>query len=183
MIRLFAARTLRPFRPLRLLRLLGTLAVVAFFSGMVHAVMVHADVWGRCGRVGDGDTVWVSGVGKVRLIGVDTPELGSGWTAGGDEPGARRAKEFVAKLIEGKRVRLEFDEERFDRYRRTLARQDDVTTGRVDRLREALLPAGAPQERVYGWPWFAARYGIHELTQLVLDGCVPYATTTQDLSP
>jgi micrococcal nuclease len=160
MIRLFAARALRPFRPLRLLRLIGTLVVVAFFSGMVHAGMayagvVHADVWGRCERVVDGDTVWVSGVGKVRLIGVDTPELGSGWTAGGDEPGARRAKEFVAKLIEGKRVRLEFDEERFDRYGRTLAY---LYTEAGESLGELLLAQGLAEPIFYFSYRMKARY-------------------------
>ena len=33
----------------------------------------------------------------------------------------RRSYEFTKNLVEGKRVRLEFDVERYDKYRRTLA--------------------------------------------------------------
>jgi micrococcal nuclease len=101
----------------------GVVALLLVLS--VVAATASAGQWGVCERVIDGDTVWVSGVGKVRLIGVDTPELAyDGVTrkgGKGDEPGARRAREFVEGLLLGRRVRLEFDHERFDRYGRTLA--------------------------------------------------------------
>lgn len=70
-------------------------------------------------RVIDGDTIVVDGVGRVRLIGVDTPETVS--------PGrpveffGREASAFTRRLLEGRRVRLEYDRERRDRYGRTLA--------------------------------------------------------------
>ena len=70
-------------------------------------------------RVVDGDTIVVRGVGRVRLIGVDTPETVS--------PGrpvefyGREASAFTKRLLEGRRVRLEYDRERTDRYGRTLA--------------------------------------------------------------
>ena len=70
-------------------------------------------------RVVDGDTIIVRGVGRVRLIGVDTPETVS--------PGrpveffGREASAFTKRLLEGRRVRLEYDRERTDRYGRTLA--------------------------------------------------------------
>lgn len=70
-----------------------------------------------------------------------------------------------------------------DRYERTLARNDEVALGRLDRLQALLRPLDAPQERVYGWPWFAARYGVEEFTRLVLDACVPFAAVIRDLEP
>jgi hypothetical protein len=63
-----------------------------------------------------------------------------------------------------------------------LARHDDVTGGRVARLLDLLMPEGTPQERVYGWPWYAARYGIAPLTRAVLDGCAPLSPATVDLT-
>ncbi len=70
-------------------------------------------------RVVDGDTIIVAGVGRVRLIGVDTPE-----TVDPRRPVqffGREASAFAKRLLEGKRVRLEFDQQRTDRYGRTLA--------------------------------------------------------------
>ncbi len=69
--------------------------------------------------VADGDTLFVSRVGAVRLIGVDTPE-----TSHPTKPGqfmGKEAAEFVKKLVIRKIVALEFDEERKDKYNRTLA--------------------------------------------------------------
>ena len=70
-------------------------------------------------RVVDGDTIVVQGVGRVRLIGVDTPE-----TVDPRRPVelfGREASAFTKRLLEGQRVRLEYDRERTDRYGRTLA--------------------------------------------------------------
>jgi micrococcal nuclease len=77
---------------------------------------------GQVTRITDGDTirVMVGGVEeKVRYIGVDTPES--------VKPGtpvqcfAKAASAFNAKLVEGRRVRLETDAEARDRYGRLLA--------------------------------------------------------------
>jgi len=70
-------------------------------------------------RVVDGDTIIVAGVGRVRLIGVDTPE-----TVDPRRPVqffGREASAFATQLLEGKLVRLEYDQRRTDRYGRTLA--------------------------------------------------------------
>jgi micrococcal nuclease len=65
----------------------------------------------------DGDTLWLSGVGKVRLIGVDTPEV-----HGGVECFGRRASEFVERTLPlGARVRYRLGVEERDRYGRALA--------------------------------------------------------------
>jgi micrococcal nuclease len=68
---------------------------------------------GRVVRVIDGDTVQLRGVGRVRLIGVDTPERGACL-----EDAATR---FTQERIGGRRVRYELGEETRDRYGRTLA--------------------------------------------------------------
>lgn len=128
-----------------------------FFSVLLFTVFTAAAAqggeWRRCERVVDGDTVWVTGIGKVRLIGVDTPELGGvGREA---EPGASRAKEFVIKLIEGKPVLLKFDEERYDSYGRTLAY---IYTEGGESVGELLLAAGLA-EPIFYFPYrMKARY-------------------------
>jgi len=70
-------------------------------------------------RVVDGDTLIVQGVGRVRLIGVDTPE-----TVDPRRPVqffGKEASAFTHRMAQGKVVSLEFDVERTDRFGRTLA--------------------------------------------------------------
>ena len=77
---------------------------------------------GRVVRVVDGDTLRVMVGGteeKVRLIGVDTPESVRPGEA--VECFGREASAFLERLVAGRRVRLELDAERRDRYGRLLA--------------------------------------------------------------
>jgi micrococcal nuclease len=74
----------------------------------------------------DGDTIRVDfgdGVRTVRLIGVDTPELGDRDDPSvPPQPFAREATDFTRRTLRGKRIRLEYEPaERLDRYGRTLA--------------------------------------------------------------
>ena len=65
----------------------------------------------------DGDTLWLSGIGKVRLIGIDTPEVFGGVECYGPEASA-----FVKRLLPlGSRVRYVLGVEERDRYGRALA--------------------------------------------------------------
>lgn len=70
-------------------------------------------------QVGDGDTVTIAGGQKVRLLGIDAPEL--------EREGrpadflAHKAKAELAKLVQGRQVRLEYDQLRYDQYGRLLA--------------------------------------------------------------
>lgn len=73
----------------------------------------------RVQRVVDGDTIIVDGIGRIRLIGVDTPE--SVDPRRPVQRYAREAGEFLKSLLDGQSVRLDYDVERFDRYKRTLA--------------------------------------------------------------
>lgn len=70
-------------------------------------------------RIIDGDSLEVEGVGEVRLIGVDSPELYHPLKP--VQYYAREASEFVRNLLGQSRVRLEYDREKFDKYGRTLA--------------------------------------------------------------
>jgi endonuclease YncB( thermonuclease family) len=63
-------------------------------------------------RVVDGDTVVCAGLGKVRLLGIDTPERG--------EAGYEEARDRLARLVGGRRVTLYFDEVLYDKYGRVL---------------------------------------------------------------
>ncbi len=83
-------------------------------------------------RAVDGDTLKLENGERVRLIGIDTPEMHesskldrdaqrSGQDVAVIKQLGRQSYEFTKKLVEGKRVRLEFDVERFDKYKRILA--------------------------------------------------------------
>jgi micrococcal nuclease len=83
-------------------------------------------------RVIDGDTLVLESGERVRLIGIDTPEMHESNKLHRDAARAkedittikklgRRAYEFTRNLVEGKHVGLEFDLEKYDRYKRLLA--------------------------------------------------------------
>jgi micrococcal nuclease len=67
----------------------------------------------------DGDTILLDGGDSVRYIGIDTPEI--------DHKGrksefmAQAARDFNIELVKGARVKIEYDQERKDRYGRRLA--------------------------------------------------------------
>src|SRR4029077_9439658 len=65
----------------------------------------------------DGDTLWLSGIGKVRLIGIDTPEV-----FGQAECYGREASAFTERVLPpGTRVRYRLGVDPRDRYGRALA--------------------------------------------------------------
>ncbi len=66
-------------------------------------------------RVVDGDTVELAGLGKARIIGVDTPEV-----YGGAECYGREASDFTERQLGGQRVRYTVGREDRDRYGRLL---------------------------------------------------------------
>jgi micrococcal nuclease len=83
-------------------------------------------------RVVDGDTLQLETGERVRLIGIDTPELHESSKlqrdaerSGQDKKAIKQlgelAYEFTRKLVEAKQVRLEFDAEKKDKYGRLLA--------------------------------------------------------------
>lgn len=86
---------------------------------------------GKVEWIYDGDTIKVAGVGKVRLLGIDTPEREASdkdrffVKLGGNGNKLRRiageALRFNIDTVKGKEVRLEFDREKRDTYGRLLA--------------------------------------------------------------
>lgn len=74
---------------------------------------------GRVVSVLDGDTIVVDGLGTVRYLGMDTPELHHPRTP--VERFAARARAANRNLVGGRVVRLETDVERRDAYGRLLA--------------------------------------------------------------
>ncbi len=55
------------------------------------------------------------------------------------------------------------------KYGRALAARQLGDQHKLERAHVLCWPNGAPQERFYAWPWFAARFGIQRLTAAALD--------------
>lgn len=74
--------------------------------------------------VADGDTIHVSLNGKnerVRMIGVNTPEIAHPELGIKEQPYGQAAKNYTSKALQGRKVFLEFDVEKRDKYGRLLA--------------------------------------------------------------
>ncbi len=70
-------------------------------------------------KVFDGDTLLLTNGQKIRLLGINTPEVaGPNKRA---EAGGEEAKSWLKRRLENKKVRLEGDVETQDKYRRRLA--------------------------------------------------------------
>ena len=106
-------------------RATALLVVAAFALGLLVAHSGGRGSGGSPARTGsaavthvtDGDTVWLSGVGKVRLIGIDTPEVYGHVDCFG--PAASAFAKRVLRI--GTRVRYRVGREAHDRYGRVLA--------------------------------------------------------------
>jgi len=90
----------------------------------------YADVLVK--RAVDGDTLLLESGERIRLIGIDTPEIHesnklrrdsqrSGQDMHTIQALGRQSYNFTRQLVEGKRVNLEFDVEKQDKYKRLLA--------------------------------------------------------------
>jgi micrococcal nuclease len=105
-----------------LLTILSLLLPLA--SGQTDPAKHVGVTWYTVTRVVDGDTFWVddgSAKGlKIRLTGVDAPEpRNSGKKLKGYF--GSESSVYLARLLDGRKVRLEYDVSRYDRYGRTLA--------------------------------------------------------------
>lgn len=90
-------------------------------------------------RVFDGDTFVLADNTKVRLAGIDTPELSRGRHP--DDPGAKEATRLLERILGASRmqVRLETGQEAKDRYQRVIAH---VYTQDGRNVQEQILRAG-----------------------------------------
>jgi len=83
-----------------------------------------SEEWFAVTRVVDGDTFWVDDGSekglKVRLIGIDAPEPRNTGTRPKGYFGTESTN-YLRQLLKDKKVRMEYDVSRYDRYGRTLA--------------------------------------------------------------
>lgn len=103
------------------------IGILAFFTVLIAVRMSSffytSDI--IVSKVIDGDTIVLSNGSRVRYIGIDTPEPRKKNSFGtwiyDPEPFAEEATKLNKQLVEGKKVRLEFDVEKRDKYGRLLA--------------------------------------------------------------
>ncbi|HVG59200.1 MAG TPA: bacillithiol biosynthesis cysteine-adding enzyme BshC [Hyalangium sp.] len=115
---------------------------------------------------------------EARLMGALAPELARlGERMATLDPSFAHAIERTEESVRGALSRL------VAKYGRAVAQRDQVTVERVDRLRAYLVPEGAPQERIYGLPYYACRFGGRAFTRLVLEACEPFSGSLKDLRP
>ena len=76
-----------------------------------HQVSVHV--------VNDGDTLTLSDDNRIRIIGINTPELG--YKDRRDQPLAVRARERLRAYLRSGRAFVVYDKDRYDKYGRVLA--------------------------------------------------------------
>lgn len=97
----------------------------------------------------DGDTIHVSssqGTESIRMIGVDTPEIG--WNGDPSDCYAQEAQAFTRDLLEDKQAWLTFDGTCTDAYDRTLA-YVHIGSGDQDFFERLLLRGGYGRD----FPW------------------------------
>jgi len=98
----------------------------------------------------DGDTIDLATLGRVRLLGIDAPEIGRGFDT--SAPFAREARDRLSALILHRWVRLEQEGALFDAYDRRLAYvlTEDGTFVNAALVREGLarVSARAPLSRL-----------------------------------
>jgi len=80
---------------------------------------VTQDRWVTVSKVIDGDTFKTRKGEKVRLLGINAPEIQHDNSP--EQPFGNEAKVALTQLIDGQVVRLSFDKEKLDKYGRTLA--------------------------------------------------------------
>jgi len=98
----------------------------------------------------DGDTIRVARLGRVRLLGIDAPEIGHGFDTAA--PLAREARDRLTELLLRRWVHLEPDGVKVDTYQRRLAYviRDDGMFVNAALVREGLarVTARAPLRRL-----------------------------------
>ncbi len=119
------------------------------FSDRAHAGAKPIDIKPGYGfyevkNVVDGDTLVLADGRKIRLLGINTPEVrhrNESAQAGGDE-----AKRWLTDKLQQRKVRLESDVEKTDKYGRTLAY---VMTDRKEHINLQLVAGGLAAVNIY----------------------------------
>jgi len=130
--------------------LTSSIAAAAILHAMLPASSLIRSESVLVRSVVDGDTIDVATVGRVRLLGIDAPELGRGFDTAA--PFGREAKDRLMALVLHRWVRLEQEPPLTDAYSRKLAyviREDGLFVNAV-LVREGLarVTARVPLERL-----------------------------------
>lgn len=104
------------------------------------------DSYGRVKKVIDGDTLILTDGRRVRLLGIDAPEVAHRAQPG--EPLGEKARRFLTSQTAGKRVQMRYDLQHQDRYNRLLAH---VYLEDAKNLNTMLLRKGLAYAR-FEWP-------------------------------
>ncbi|MGI9213336.1 MAG: thermonuclease family protein [Methylococcaceae bacterium] len=108
------------------------------------ALAPHPERFYRVKRVYDGDTVQLDNGDKVRLLGINTPEIGSPRKSA--EPGGDEARTWLQQRLNGQIIRLEPDVEQRDHYGRLLAY---VYTDQGEHINLSLVQQGLAHVDIY----------------------------------
>jgi micrococcal nuclease len=127
------------------MQILITVAVVAVAAMQTPSIAAGV-TWSQSVLVRsviDGDTIDVATVGRVRLLGIDAPEIGRGFDT--SAPFAREARDRLTQLVLHRWVRLEQDGATHDVYNRHLAyvMTEDGVCVNVALVREGLARISA----------------------------------------
>jgi len=108
-----------PGNRIQSLFLLGLLCLATFPTQAGTLSVIGQSRWVQVAAVFDGDTFRTSSGEKIRLLGINTPEIAHGNQAA--QSYGREAKRRLTALIAGQTVRLRLDKDKHDKYGRTLA--------------------------------------------------------------
>ena len=93
--------------------------IIIFYGFLIGAQNAPAEIWYKVRWVDDGDSIVLQDGRHVRYIGINAPEIQHGDQHA--ELFGDKAKTINKELVFQKKVRLEYDREKKDRYGRTLA--------------------------------------------------------------
>lgn len=117
--------------------------LLLLFCGLLHVAPVYAEL-AQVKYVIDGDTVVLSDNRHVRLLAINAPEVESKKRHA--EPGGDAAKRWLKAELEGKRVKLIGDQQKYDKYGRSLFYLFDLQGSLIN---EQLLAKGLAVLSIY----------------------------------
>ena len=90
-----------------------------FFILLTMAGSACAETWFKVKWINDGDTIVLANGQRVRYIGINTPEIDHAKRTA--QPYGYAARSYNKQMVLNRKIRLDFDLERQDRYGRQLA--------------------------------------------------------------